>query len=94
MPDDRAERLAELVKSAIECGPERWEAFLDEECRSDPAMRAEIESLLKHQEAGDEFIEKPALHIAAESFVRESGAYRAGQVIGDYEILSLIGSGG
>jgi eukaryotic-like serine/threonine-protein kinase len=94
MPDDPAERLAEIVKSAIECGPEGWAAFLDEECRSDPAMRAEVESLLKHQEAVDEFIEKPALHLAAESFVREGGAYRAGQIIGDYEILSLIGSGG
>ena len=94
MPDQqRAERLAELVKSAIEYGPEGWGAFLDEECRADPAMRAEIESLLKHHEAADKFIERPALHIAAESFTRQ-GAYHSGQVIGDYEIVSLIGSGG
>ena len=93
MPDERAQRLAELVKSAIEHGPERWDVFLEEECRSDPAMRAEIESLLKQQEHVTRFIETPALHLAAESLVRD-GAYRAGQMIGDYEILSLIGSGG
>ena len=93
MPDERAQRLAELVKSAIECGPERWDAFLEQECGSDPAMRAEIESLLKQQEHVTRFIETPALHLAAESLVRD-GAFHAGQIIGDYEILSLIGTGG
>src|SRR5207237_2091141 len=69
------------------------EAFRDEECRSDPAMRAEIESLLQQQEGASRFIEMPALHLAAESLIRE-GAFRTGQTIGDYEIISLIGSGG
>ena len=93
MPDQRAQRLAELVKSAVECEPEARPAFLDDECRSDPAMRAEIESLLQQQEGASRFIESPALHLVAKSFMRE-GAFRAGQTIGDYEIISLIGSGG
>jgi non-specific serine/threonine protein kinase/serine/threonine-protein kinase len=93
MRDERAHRLAELVKSALECGPERWDAFLEQECGSDTTMRAEIESLLKQQEGASRFIESPALHLAAESLVRE-GAFHAGQIIGDYEILSLIGTGG
>jgi eukaryotic-like serine/threonine-protein kinase len=93
MPDQRAQRLAELVKSAVECEPEARPAFLDDECRSDPVMRAEIESLLREQEGSSEFLETSALHLAAKSFVRE-GAFRAGQTIGDYEIISLIGSGG
>ena len=90
---ERSERMAELVKSAVDCGPERWVAFLDEECGSDPAMRAEIESLLQEDEGASQFIEGQALHLAAKSFVRE-GAFHAGQTIGDYEIVSLIGSGG
>ena len=93
MPDQRAQRLAELVKSAVECEPEARPAFLDDECRSDPAMRAEIESLLQQQEGASQFIEIPALHLAAKSFMRES-AFRAGQTVGEYEIISLIGSGG
>src|SRR5205807_5775752 len=67
--------------------------FLDEECRSDPAMRAEIESLLQQQEGASRFIEMPAVHLAAESLIRD-GAFSTGQTIGDYEIVSLIGSGG
>src|SRR6201981_3621106 len=92
MPLD-AQRVAELVKSAVECEPEARPAFLDNECRSDPAMRAEIESLLQQQEGASQFIEIPALHLAAKSFIRES-AFGAGQTVSGYEIISLIGSGG
>jgi len=93
MPDQRAEQVAELVKSAVECGPGQWSAFLDRECEGDPALRAEIESLLLEDEGASQFLEMPALHLAAESLVRE-GAYRAGQIVGDHEIVSLIGRGG
>jgi len=93
MPNERAERLAELVKSAVERGPESRAAFLEEECRSDPAMRAEISSLLQQQEGVSRFIEVPALHFAAESFLGQC-ALSAGQIIGHYETVSLIGSGG
>jgi tetratricopeptide (TPR) repeat protein len=88
-----AQRIAELVKSALELPPEDRASFLDRECSGDPAMRAEIESLLQQQEGASRFIEMPALHLAAKSFMRE-GAFRIGQTIGDYEIISLIGSGG
>ena len=93
MPNERAERLAELVKSAVERGPESRAAFLEEECRSDPAMHAEIASLLQQQEGVSRFIEVPALHFAAESFLGQC-ALSAGQIIGHYETVSLIGSGG
>ncbi len=93
MPNERWEHLAELVKSAVALEPEQWSAFLDQECDSDPAMRAEIESLLAQHKGASRFIETPALHLAAKSFMREA-AYRNGQVIGDYEIISLIGRGG
>jgi hypothetical protein len=90
---ERAERLAELVKAAVERGPENWDAFLDEQCNSDPAMRAEIESLLKHQKHIERFIEPSALELAATSFI-DAGAQRTGQMINDYQILSRIGVGG
>jgi eukaryotic-like serine/threonine-protein kinase len=93
MPDRRADRVAELVKSAVECGPEAWTGFLDEKCGTDPAMRAEIESLLREHEGASRFIEEPALHFIAETFVRD-GTCVAGQLVGNYEILSLIARGG
>jgi serine/threonine-protein kinase len=93
MANKRAGRLAEIVKSAIERQPENWTAFLDEECGSDLALRVEAEALLEQQEGASRFMEEPALHFAAKMFLSD-GAYAAGQLIGDYEILSLIAAGG
>ena len=91
--EERAQRVAEVVKCALQRAPQDCAAFLDEICAGDEQLRREVDSLLKFQEDASEFIEKPALHIAAESFLGQ-GLYRTGQIIGDYEILSLIGSGG
>ncbi len=86
-------RLAELVKTAVELAPESRAAFLDEECYFDPAMRAEIESLLQQEEGLSEFIKEPALNFVAESLLGR-GALSPGEVISHYDIISLIGSGG
>src|SRR5215469_385604 len=93
LANDRAERLAELVKAAVERGPEGWPAFLDEACRFDPAMRAKVEALLSHHERAGRFIEKPALRLTAETLFRE-GVPEVNEAIGNYEILSVIGRGG
>ena len=93
MPNERAAKLAELVKSAVEYGPEHWPAFLDEECRFDPALRAEVESLLSHQKHANRFIETPAVHLAAKILIPDR-ELEPEETVGDYKILSLIGSGG
>jgi serine/threonine-protein kinase len=86
-------RLAELVKTAVELAPESRAAFLDEECYFDPAMRAEIETLLQQEEGLSEFIKEPALNFVAESLLGR-GALSPGEIISHYDIISLIGSGG
>jgi eukaryotic-like serine/threonine-protein kinase len=93
LPDQRAERLAELVKAAVEHGPDGWPAFLDEACRLDPAMRAKADALLSHHDHARRFIEKPAVGLVADTLFRE-GVRDVNEAIGNYEILSLIGSGG
>ncbi len=93
MPNEREERLAELVKSALERPPESWAAFLNQECGPDAELRSEIESLLAQQEGSGGFLEEPALGFAAENLVR-AGACAPGQIIGHYEIVSLIARGG
>ena len=93
MPNEPAERLAELVKAAVELGPEGWPAFLDQACRFDPQMRSKVEALLSHHERARSFIEKPALQLVSEALSRDEVA-EASEAIDNYEILSLIGSGG
>src|SRR5207244_13154691 len=71
LSNEHAERLAELVKAAVEHGPEGWPAFLDEACRFDPAMRAKVEGLLVHPDRAGRFIEQPALRLAAGTLFRD-----------------------
>src|ERR1700682_1633360 len=90
---ERAQRIAEIVKSALERGTEQWPSYLDEACPADPAMRAEIESLLKHQERASHFIEGSPLPLTVKALAGD-GKFAAGAVLGDYEIVSLLGEGG
>lgn len=93
---DRAERVAEVVEAAMERAPADRGRFVDEVCAGDTALRSEVESLLKFSGEAAAFIEEPAIHATAESFVEseEDGLLTAGETIGEYEILSLIGAGG
>ncbi|MEA2729681.1 MAG: eukaryotic-like serine/threonine-protein kinase, partial [Acetobacteraceae bacterium] len=93
MPEPQAERVAELVKTALELPPESWAAFLDAERDLDASTRADIESLLRQNETASRFLETPAVHYAAQTLIGE-GAYLPGQTVGGYTIVSLIGRGG
>jgi len=91
---ERAQRIAEIVKSALEqTTAEDARLFLDEACAGDAETRAEVDSLLRFQTQASSFIEQGALKVAAEALVRD-GSLAGDQVIGDYRILSKIGAGG
>jgi serine/threonine-protein kinase len=90
---DKAQRVAELVKSALECQPDERAAFLADACAGDPELRAEVDSFLQFQPAASEFIEQGALHVAAQIAAREAGTPGLHHLEG-YEIISRIGVGG
>lgn len=92
-PEEHAPLVAELFKSAAEIDPERRRSFLDEQCGSNAKLRAELESLLRAQDRAGQFMERSAADVVARNFTRE-GALGAGQIVGGYEIVSLIGKGG
>ena len=67
--------------------------FLAQACGGNQVLRQEIESLLKAHDRAGNFIESPALEIAA---VRHGGKRPSliGQQIGRYKILAAVGAGG
>ena len=87
-------RLAELVESALELEQDERRAFLERECGVNQDLRAEVESLLRYQKQSTDFIEAPAYQTSAELLAEETGELKAGEVLGDYKILSLLGEGG
>ena len=92
MADQRTVLAAELFKRAVDHPVEQRSAFLDEACGDDVELRREVDSLLKFNEDGDQFLEEPAMDIAVESLFQT--ALKPDQRIGNYKVGSHIGSGG
>jgi len=99
MDSQRHERLSELFLRARELAPEDRPAFLDEACTNDAALRADVESLLDHDEDASQVLEAGVQAACEEAVISgrsgESAHARSETPrIGGYEILSLIGEGG
>src|SRR6516162_6838469 len=72
--------------------PSERSAYLDRACAGDPALRAQVEQLLKAHQASGLFMERPAIALGAtgDEPIRE----RPGTVIGPYKLMEQIGEGG
>lgn len=92
MADQRTVLAAELFKRALDRPAEQRVTFLEEACGEDLELRCKVESLLKFNHDGDQFLEQPAIDIALRSFLH--GALKPDQRIGSYKVVSQIGSGG
>ena len=94
MPPDRAQRVAEIVEAALEAETKDCGTFVAAACGDDPALRAEVESLLGFRNNAVDFIEQPAVQANADFFADDVGELKAGERIGNYEVLSLVAEGG
>jgi eukaryotic-like serine/threonine-protein kinase len=89
------ERLGELLEGAVARSPEARAAFLDEACGEDAALRAEVVSLIASHAAAPDFLDRMGEQVLSPALaaISDSGLPR-GRVIGRYEILERVGSGG
>jgi serine/threonine protein kinase len=86
-----SERSIFLAALEIDNPAERT-VYLERACAGDPALRAQVEQLLKAHDQPGPFMERPA---AAELATVEGPAReRPGTVIGPYKLLEQIGEGG
>jgi TolB-like protein/Tfp pilus assembly protein PilF len=83
-------RVKELFHAALEREPDARGPFLDTEC-ADPAIRAEVERLLRAHANAGAFIEAPAMEPAG---VTVTPPPLTGRVMGHYRIGRFIGAGG
>ena len=92
MNEDRWHTLQELFHTALQRAPEDRDAFLDERCGADIALRHEIRLLFAREGSDQDFVDSPPSHLARELLsVAERGP---GTTIGRYEIISMLGGGG
>ena len=95
MKAERWQQVERLYHSTLEKEVGERAAFLAEACAGDEGMRREVESLLAYEDQAENFIESPALEVAANMMAEEQGAtVVAGQTIKHYKIISPLGAGG
>ena len=92
MPSQHWEKLKEIFHEALTLPPEARKEYLAQACMGDQSLRQAVESLLKsHEETG--FVDQPAYKAAADMLM-EHDKLTAGQTLGRYRIVSLLGEGG
>jgi eukaryotic-like serine/threonine-protein kinase len=95
MKPKRWAQIDQLLDEALERAPAERAAFLAEACQGDEELRREVESLLTaHERAASEFLQKPALEIAAQKLAAERNHSLVGQTLGAYNIIEVLGAGG
>jgi eukaryotic-like serine/threonine-protein kinase len=94
MDGEQYKKLDELFDAVLELEPQKRQEFLDQACGNNLPLRREIESLLETYHKLGNFIETPALEVAAQSLAQDSNLSFTGKQIAHYKILSLLGSGG
>jgi eukaryotic-like serine/threonine-protein kinase len=92
MSDPHWQNLKDIFHAAITLLPDERRAYLDRACDGNESLRQAVESLLKsHEETG--FVDQPAYQAAADMLM-QNRKLAAGQTVGRYRIISLIGEGG
>ena len=86
MTPERWQQIQGVLEKALELAPGQRSAFLNQDCSSDPSLRQEVETLLASS---------PDVR---SSFLLQFSALRvtltSGTKLGEYEVKSLLGSGG
>src|SRR5262245_11003338 len=95
MKDERWRQIEQLYYSAREKDGKDREAFLANASGGDEELRREVESLLAYENQAEQFIELPAVEMAARMMAENTRAkVIAGQMIKQYKIIAPVGAGG
>jgi len=95
MTPERWSRIKAMFAVATELPPDRRGEFLARDTHDDPALLAEVQSLLDAHEEPGAFLETVSPQLRAEAFTAPSGARsRIGERVGAYRIVGVLGTGG
>src|SRR6266704_5424084 len=102
MTPERWRRIEEVYHAALDRQEQERDGFLSAACGGDEGLRNQVASLLRHQGAGANLVDRPVWE-ASEDFLAESGGDRtssapmrlpaAGMQLGPYCLLERIGAG-
>jgi Tol biopolymer transport system component len=85
MTPEHWQQIRDVLEKALELTPDERSAFLNQACSSDASLRQEVETLLASSpDVRSNFLQSSTLRVTLTS----------GTKLGDYEVKSLLGSGG
>jgi len=87
------QRVRRLLESALEQAPDEQRAFVDKACGDDPALKSELESLIRHGEAPD-FLSEGAPWDASDALLLLRTTNLEGERLGAWRIEERIAIGG
>jgi serine/threonine protein kinase/Tfp pilus assembly protein PilF len=94
MTPAQLQTIKEIFQGALDCEPDKVNAFLETACHGDAALRHEVDAfLIAHQQAGN-FIEAPVVGLATDIIEKKQTSLLIDQMIGHYKISKRIGAGG
>ena len=91
---DRYRRIDEIFQDALELEPRERTSYISEACSGDAALLKEVECLLASDGQQWELIGTPAFEMVAPLLAKDQPALEAGDSIGHYQVVSLLGVGG
>src|SRR5579864_4779130 len=98
MDPERWKQVDDLLQSALGLPSDRRDAFLRKACGGDAVLEQEVQSLLTSYREAGEFMERPAIEIAAQAFAlhesEEPPETASPVVIGPYRLIEMLGVGG
>jgi formylglycine-generating enzyme required for sulfatase activity len=90
---ERWQSIKNIVGAALELPPERRPDYLAQACHGDATLLREVDSLLACNDQLGGFIEVPVVQ-SFEAAAGNENALTPGTLVGRYEVVGLIGSGG
>ena len=89
-------KIERIYHSALERESSQRAAFVEQACDGDEPLQREVKSLLAQAEDTENFLEAPAMEVAARSLAAasEPGERPHPAAIGRYRIVRLLGEGG
>src|SRR5262247_2203468 len=98
MDAKRWEQIKEVYDRALDLRGDERDGYLTEACAGADDLRREVESLLAAHDNASQFLQSPAVEVAARDIVADEDTSPATQLIGrelaNYKIISLLGRGG
>ena len=88
------DKIKNLFEEALLLSGDEREAFLNENCKDNPELKKELESLLESHQKAENFLEAPPIQTNDFNSDENSADEFIGKKIGKYEVERKLGSGG